>query len=248
MTTHATQPTRTRTDEFEAPNRLRFGATALLVGLLTQIPFGALHPHREYPNDSIAAFHEYAHSEDWVLVHLAQFLGLLVVTVGLVALATTLARQRGAAGIFGLVATVTALISAAVFAVQMAVDGVALKAAIDAWESATGATDQAAAYRVADSIRSIEKGLSALFNLTNGLTLLNLGIGLTLSRDRGRRLGWLAAVAGVGLLTVGVITAQTGFSHEASALALPATVALAVFAVGLMITTWRRSAAERLTG
>jgi hypothetical protein len=77
---------------------------------------------------------------------------------GLVAIATTLARQRGAAGIFGLVAAVTALTSAAVFAVQMAVDGVALKAAIDAWESATGTTDQAAAYRVADSIRSIEKG------------------------------------------------------------------------------------------
>jgi hypothetical protein len=248
MTTHAPQPTQTWTSGPEDPNRLRVGATALLVGLLSQIPFGALHPHREYPNDSVAAFHEYAHSEDWVLVHLAQFLGLLLVTVGLVALATTLARQRGAAGIFGLIAAVTTLISAAVFAVQMAVDGVALKAAIDAWESATGATDQAAAYRVADSIRSIETGLSALFNLTNGLTLLNLGIGLTLGRGPGRRLGWLAAIAGVGLLTVGVITAQTGFSNEASTLALPATGALAVFAVGLMITTWRSAATARFTG
>lgn len=246
MTTHVSLPLQSRISGIEDPNRLRVGAVALLVGLLSQIPLGALHPHREYANDSVAAFHEYAHSEDWVLVHLAQFLGMLLVTVGLVALATTLARQRGAAGIFGLVAAVTALISIAVFAVQMAVDGVALKAAIDAWESATSATDQAAAYRVADSIRSIEKGLSALFNLTNGLTLLNLGVGLTLSRGHGRRLGWLAALAGVGLLTVGVITARTGFSHEASSLALPTTGALAVFAVGLMITTWR-SAAGRLT-
>ena len=70
---------------------------------------------------------------------------------------------------------------------------------------------------------------------------------LVLGRGPGRRLGWLAAIAGVGLLTVGVITAQTGFSHEASTLALPATGALAPFAVGLMITTWRSAATARLT-
>ena len=49
-------------------------------------------------------------------------------------------------------------------------------------------------------------------------------------------------IAGVGLLTVGVITAWTGFSHEASALALPATGAPMVFAVGMMVTTWRATA------
>jgi hypothetical protein len=241
MTTQPLQPTPFTDTGLEHSNRLRVGTAALLAGLLSQIPLGAMHPHREYANDSVAAFHEYSHSEDWVLVHLGQFLGLLLVTIGVVAVATTLARKRGVAGTLGLVAAVTALVAAAVFAVQMAVDGVALKAAIDAWESATGAIDQAAAYRVADSVRSVEKGLSALFNITNGLTLLSLGVGLTFGHGHGRRLGWLAAVAGVGLLAVGVMTARTGFSHEASSLALPATGALAVFAVGMAVTTWRRT-------
>jgi hypothetical protein len=225
------------------PNRLRYGTAMLVAGLGAQVPLGALHPHQEYANDSVAAFHEYAHSQAWVLVHLGQFLGLLLVSIGLVTVATTLARKTGAAGFLGLVAAVSALVAAAVFAVQMAVDGVALKAAIDAWESATGATDQAAAYRVAESIRSVEKGLSALFNITNGLTLLSLGVGLPLAdnRDRGggRWLGWLAVLAGVGLLTVGVLTARTGFSHSASTVALPASAAMAAFGIGIMVTTWR---------
>jgi len=228
------------TVRFSDLNRLRLGAVTLLAGLVSQVPLGALHPHREYANDSVAAFHEYAHSQDWVLVHLGQFLGLLLVTIGLVSIAGTLARQRGAAGFLGLAAGVAAVVSAAVFAVQMAVDGVVLKAAIDAWEAATGTTDQEAAFRVADSVRDLEKGLSALFNLTNGLTLLTLGTGLAFSRGPGRRLGWLAAVGGVGLLVVGVLTALTGFSHQASSVALPATVTVLAFAVAMVAATWRR--------
>jgi len=229
------------TGRLEDTTLIRLGTTALVAGLLSQIPLGALHPHREYANDSLAAFHEYAHSEDWVMVHLGQFLGLLLVTVGLMAVASHLFRQRGAAGFLGLVAMITALVSAAVFAVQMAVDGVALKAAIDAWEAASATTDQSSAYRVAESVRSVEKGLSAMFNLINGLTMLSLGIGLTIGKGRGRRLGWIAVVAGAGLVGVGVLTARTGFSHEASSLALPATAALLLFAVGMAANSWRRN-------
>ena len=87
----------------------------------------------------------------------------------------------------------------------------------------------------------MEKGLSALFNLTNGLTMLSLGAGLSLGGGRGRRLGWIAAVAGVGFVAVGLLTAQTGFSHEATSAALPATGALLVFAVGMAFAGWRRT-------
>jgi hypothetical protein len=222
------------------PHHLRLGTAALAVGLLSQLPLGLAHPHEEYANDSVAAFHEYAHSGDWVLVHLGQFLGLLLATVGLVAVAAALARHRGVVGILGLAAGVAAVVSAAVFAVQMAVDGVALKAAVDAWEAAGSGTDRAAAFGVADSVRSVEKGLSALFNVTNGLTLVSLGSGLALRGGRGHLLGWLATGAGAGLLAVGVLTAHTGFSREASSVALPVSVALVVFGVGMLVTTWRR--------
>ena len=241
MTTRTLPGSRpTDTNRPESPDQLRLGTATLVAGLLSQVPLGALHPHREYANDSVAAFHEYTHSGDWVLVHLGQFLGLMLATIGLVAVATSLGRHRGTAGFLGQVAVVTAVVSAAVFAVQMAVDGVALKAAVDAWDMATTTADQSASYRVAESVRSVEKGLSALFNLINGLTLLSLGIGLTLGSGRGRRLGWIAAVAGVGFVAVGVLTARTGFSHEAASAALPATGALVVFAIGMAFAAWRK--------
>ena len=166
-------------------SRLRAGTVAMLVGLLSQVPLESAHPHQEYANDSAAAFHEYAHSHDWVLVHLGQFVGVLVLTVGLVAVATSLARQRGAAGFLGMAAAATAVTSGAVFAVQMAVDGVALKAAVDAWVPATGVADRDIAYQVAESIRSVENGLSALFNTINGITMMSLGAGLALTRGPG---------------------------------------------------------------
>ena len=238
-TTLVTPPSDTL--RIESMTQLRLGTAALVTGLLSQIPLGALHPHREYANDSVAAFHEYARSGDWVLVHLGQFLGLTLATIGLVAMATSLGRHRGAAGFLGLAAAVTAVVSAAVFAVQMAVDGVALKAAIDAWEAASSTADATAAYQVAESVRSVEKGLSALFNLLNGLTLLSLGAGLSVGDGRGRRLGWIAAMSGVGFVAVGFLTAQTGFSHLATSAALPATGALLVFAVGMAYAGRRRT-------
>jgi hypothetical protein len=239
MTTNTVQ--RVDAGRLDNPVLLRLGASAMVLGLLGQLPLGAFHPHEAYANNSAAAFHEYSHSQDWVLVHLGQFLGALLVALGLVAIATSLARPGGWAGALGVVAAVTAVTSVAVFAVQMAVDGVALKAAVDAWVSAPSGVEQDVAYRVAESIRSVEKGLSALFNLTNGLTLLSLGLGLGMGRSHPRWLGWTGAAAGLGLLTVGMVTAQTGFSREAASLVLPTTAVLTVFVVGMAVAMWRRA-------
>src|SRR5688572_19440905 len=101
MTTTIDRRQRTDAGRPVDATRLRLGAGAMVVGLLGQVPLGALHPHQEYANDSAAAFHEYAHSEDWVLVHLGQYVGVLLVAIGLVTVATSLARQRGPAGFLG---------------------------------------------------------------------------------------------------------------------------------------------------
>jgi hypothetical protein len=238
MTTYAD-----REDTVTSPpdaTRLQLGSTAMVLGLLSQVPLGVLHPHEEYANDSAAAFAEYARSDDWVLVHLGQFLGVLMVAVGLATVATWLARRPGVVGFLGIAAAVTAVTSAAVFAVQMAVDGVALKAAVDAWQSSSGTAAQDTSFQVAESVRSVEKGLSGLFGVTNGLTMISLGVALAMLRTRARWLGWVAAVAGVGLAAVGVITAETGFSHEATNLMLPTTALVAVFMVGMTVASWRR--------
>ena len=229
-------------DGADNPVLLRLGAASLVLGFLGQVPFGLLHPHAEDPNDSSAAFTEYGHSSDWVLVHLGQFACALLVTFGLVVIATSLARQRGLAGALAVFGALTAVTTTAVFAVQMAVDGIALKAAVDVWLSAAGEAEQSAAFGVAEGIRATEKGLSALFHLNNGLTLLTLGISIALGRRYPRWLGWVGATVGAGFLAVGLLTAQTGFSPEATSLALPATALLAAFVIGMSVALWRRAA------
>ena len=235
MTTPTLQPVEASTED---ATRLRLGAAAMVAGLSAQLPLGVLHPHREYANDSPAAFHEYAHSTDWLAVHLGQFLGVLLVSLGLVALGSSLARRRGLRGALGQMGAATALVSASVFAVQMAVDGVALKTAVDAWVSA-GAAEHDAAFGIAETVRSLEKGLSGIFSVLNGLTVLALGLGLGCRHGVSRWLGWVGVVAGLGLLTGGVLTAGTGFSREASALMLPTTALVTVFVLGAARAMWR---------
>ena len=172
---------------------LRLGAALGLLGIVVQVVMDRLHPHRVAPNDSAEVFREYAGSRGWTAVHLGQFVGTLLIVLALVALARTLTGQRGVAGALALVATVTAVLVAAVFAVQMAVDGVALKAAIQAWTAAPTPVSQAATFQIAESVRWTEKGLGAFFQILNGTTLLTLGLSIV----RGDRYPtWLGLVGG----------------------------------------------------
>jgi len=215
----------------------RMTAVLMVLGAASQLPLGLLHPHHAQPNDSRAAFAEYAHSHDWVMVHLGQYMGALLVTIGLVTLAVTHTRRAGIAGQLGRIAAITALVSTAVFAVQMALDGVALKTAVDHWASVSS-DQRASAFDVADALRSLEKGLSALFHLNNGLTLLALGLA-TLTRRGTSIVGWLGYLAGVGFLIEALLTAQTGFSQRAGTFALIPTLLLIAFLIGAARTIWR---------
>jgi hypothetical protein len=139
------------------------------------------------------------------------------------------------------VGTVTAILVAAVFAVQMAVDGVALKAAINTWIAAASPADQSVAFQVAETVRWTEKGLGGLFQFINGTTLLALGVSIALGDRYPKWIGFVGALAGVGFLAGGIVTAHTGFSARAGWLLTPATVLLAVFLLGAVILRWRRS-------
>ena len=68
-------------------------------------------------------------------------------------LARSLTRQGGVAGALAVIGAVTAVLVAAISAVQMALDGVALKATIDTWTNASQAADKASAYQVAVGMR-----------------------------------------------------------------------------------------------
>jgi hypothetical protein len=219
---------------------LRVGAVAGALGVLLQVVADQLHPAHAHPNDSAAAFAEYARSDIWVSVHIGQFLGTLLIVVALVALARSAARQPGIAGALAVAGTVAAVVVAAVFTVQMAVDGVALKAAVDVWSHAADA-DKPTAFLMADDVRAMEKGLAGFFQMSNGVTLLALGLSLALGRMFRRWLGWVGAIAGAGWFVGGVVTAHTGFSVEASRILLGPLILTVVFVTGLCVAMWRRS-------
>ena len=178
-------------------------------------------------------------------MHIGQFFAALLVALALVTLAWSLTRQGGVAGALAVIGGVTAILVAAIFAVQMAVDGVALKATIDTWTNATQAGDKASAYQVAEGMRALEKGLSGFFHLVNGTTLLALGLGIAFGRSYPRWLGWVGAVSGLGFLAGGIVTAHTGFSPLAGTVLLGPTVLGAIFLIGAAVCMWRRSSTAR---
>ena len=224
---------------------LRMGAVAIPIGIVVQILMETLHPSNADPNDSAAAFQEYAASNTWTVVHIGQFFAALLVALALVTLARSLMRQGGVAGALAVIGGVTAILVAAIFAVQMAVDGVALKATIDTWTNATQAGDKASAYQVAEGMRALEKGLSGFFHLVNGTTLLALGLAIAFGRSYPRWLGWVGAVSGLGFLAGGIVTAHTGFSPLAGTVLLGPTVLGAIFLIGAAVCMWRRSSTAR---
>jgi hypothetical protein len=226
---------------------LRLGALAGVLGIFLELAMGMLHAGHTDPNDSAKVFLEYAASDIWTAVHIGQFLGAAFIGMALLALSRVLSRQDGVARTLALGGALAAITVIAVFAVQMAVDGVALKATIDTWVAAPAADKQAAFY-VADSVRWIEKGLSGFFNILNGVTLLALGMAILTGRIGWRVLGALGVIAGLGFVAGGYSAAHTGFSADAGAFLGPSALVSIAFLVGVGVFLWRqtRDAGETL--
>jgi hypothetical protein len=177
-------------------------------------------------------------------VHIGQLVGVLLIALTIVTVARSLSRQGGPSAAFAIAGGVGAVVLTAIFAVQMAVDGVALPGAIDAW---LGASDphRVSAFQVADGIRFIEKGLSGFFNVTNGISLAALGLAVAVGTAYRRWIGWLGVLAGVGLVAGGVSVAHTGFSMEAAMILNGPFILGALFIIALCVSMWRRSVGSR---
>src|SRR5215218_2392 len=189
----------------KAADRLtsRIGAVLFLLGLVVLVISTQLHPAHENPMDNPAVFREYAQSEFWIAVHLGQFAGFLLVIGGLVALSFSISIKPNATAAvahFGLAAAIT---TGAAFTILQAVDGIALKRAVDAWASAPP-DQQMAAFAAAEAIRWIEMGVNGLSFSLVGLTLILYGVALAMSDVYPRWTGWLAVAAAIAHAIRGV--------------------------------------------
>src|SRR5215212_10039974 len=215
----------------------RIGAVAMPLGIVVILVSEYFHPSREDPMDNPAVFMEYAHSDIWTAVHLAEYFGFLLLLGGLVALYYSVSAKPGvSAGLapFGLAAAVA---TAASFTVLQAVDGIALKRAVDAWASAPAA-QKPAAFAAAEAIRWTEIGMNSLSYFLAGLTLFLFGLAIALGRVYPRWVGLVAAISGAAFMYNGIgVVAYEGFVP--SIIKLVGLLLLAVWAFIMAFLMWR---------
>jgi hypothetical protein len=187
----------------------RIGAIAGIVGSLLAMAGNLLHPATPI-GDPEGVAQTIAQSERWVPVHLVIVVGLILMLGALVAISRSI--EGGVAGALAQLGYVAAVAGVTVGVVLVIVDGVAAKYLADSWEAAP--PDQAAAaLRVVLAEEAINFAMASLFNiLFAGVTFILLGLAVAWSGEYPGWVGWVAVVAGVGSLPVGLVQAYTGES------------------------------------
>jgi hypothetical protein len=202
----------------------------IIAGCVAIAAVGPFHPSRENPNDHPAVFAEYAASTSWIGVHYAQFAAVLTLLAGFVVLdrALTLARSASALDHVAFGAVIT---TAAALTVPQAVDGVALKHAVDAWAAATG-PEKAARFGDAEVVRWIEWGANSYFYTMLGVTPGLFGLAM-LRSSLPKWLGWVAMAGGLAFVATALPVGYCGF--QTSPAGMVAMVGLAATPIGITI-------------
>jgi hypothetical protein len=153
---------------------LRVSGTLLLIGQLLYVIVTLLHTGGE-ANNHPAIFAAYASSGIWTAVHVAQFACMATMLAGLRGLFSALDGQDGAARLANRLGAASTTATLALYGVVLAVDGVALKQAVNAWANAPEA-EKAARFATAETMRWLEWGTRSYENFTLGLAVLLAGI------------------------------------------------------------------------
>jgi uncharacterized membrane protein len=227
----ATRTTSTSTISTRLRGLLIMAGLLLLAGEVVSFLGGFLHPHLEVPNNHAAVFAEYAASRNWLWVHYLQFLSAVTVIAGFVVLYQAMARYRSVTSLERS-ALAAGVATVAVFAVNMAVDGIALKRAVDAWVAAPAAQKEAR-FAAAETVRWLEWGANSFFQILFGLTITLFGLAIARNGIIWRFLGWIAGVAGLGLIVGGVLTGRNGFAG--SPFQTVALLLFVAFTIGVLV-------------
>ena len=214
----------------------RIGALALPLGIIVLVAATAMHPSQEDVMDNQRVFREYAASHDWVAVHFAQWVGAILVIAGLVTLYACLTTKADAAAGLARFALAAALLTGAAITMLQAVDGVALKWAVDAWVNAP-AEQANAAFAAAKAVRWTEYGLQSYSNILLGLSLILFGLAIAVGTVYPRWPGWIAIGAGIAWIIHGLLVPYIGFFDSVPRLV--AQVLMAVWALIMGFLMWR---------
>ncbi len=219
---------------------LRLSATLLFIGLvLSTVLAQYLHPGGGPTME--ATFANYAASGDWAAIHLGQFVGEAILLAGLLVLYFALNISVGTPRWLGFFGAIAAGVALALAGVLYAVDGVALKQAVDAWVSAPAA-EQATRFASAEAIRWLEWGTNSYWNFMQGLALVLFAIAIVWTARVPRPIGYLMGVSGLGFIVLGWVVGTEGFRGTPTHV-VPTDVGygfLFVLSIWLLIVAWWR--------
>jgi hypothetical protein len=216
---------------------LRFSAVLLLVGLIFFVVVGLLHPDGPANNHRVV-FAEYASSANWTAVHLGQFAGMAVIIAGLLILYFALDFGSGNEKWVARLGAVSAAVALALYGVLQAVDGVALKQAVDAWVTAP-VSEKAARFASAETVRWLEWGTRSYHSFMFGLTLILLGSAVAMAAVLPRPFGYLMALSGLAYIAQGWVLGVEGFPATNTFAILAGYVLILAWIVWLLVVAWR---------
>lgn len=191
---------------------LRPAALLLLTGQILYVAFTLLHAGGN-ANDHHAIFAIYADDDAWVGVHAGQFGAMAILLSGLIVLFLDLDTLHGTPTRLGLAGVSATVVAFALYGGLQAVDGVALKRAVNALASSAEA-ERAARFASAEALRWLEWGMRSYHDFAFGLALVVSAVAVA------RALAWpiaiLIALAGLAYLAQGWLVGVEGFSAEHS--------------------------------
>lgn len=221
---------------------LRLSAALLLAGQLLYIGVTLLHAGGD-ANDHTTVFAAYAGSGIWTAVHLGQFACMAILLAGLLTLGSALDAGAGAARWAARFGTASATATLALYGVLQAVDGIALKHAVDAWASAPEA-EQAARFASAEAIRWLEWGVRSYQDFALGLALLLFGTAIVRTAAVPRAIGGLMALSGLTFFAQGWVVGSEGFSSTETIAIVLAFVLNVAWMIWLVVAAWRMPDSE----
>jgi hypothetical protein len=216
---------------------LRLSAVLLVVGFVLYVLVGFLHPDGP-ANNHRAVFAEYAGSASWTAVHVGQFAGMAVIIAGLLVLYFALDVGAGGAAWAARLGAVSAAVALGLYGVLQAVDGVALKQAVDAWVGAPEA-GKAARFASAETIRWVEWGVRSYQSFMFGLALILLGSAVALTARLPRALGYLMGLSGLAYIVQGWVLGSEGFSATDTFAIVAGYVLILAWIIWLVVAAWR---------
>jgi hypothetical protein len=215
---------------------LRLSAILLFIGIVLSDILQYLHPGGGPTYED--TFANYAASEQWAAIHLGQFVGEAILLAGLLVLFFALNLSEGTPFWLGFFGAISAGVALALAGVLYAVDGVALKQAVDAWVSAPAA-EQATRFASAEAIRWLEWGTNSYWNLMQGLAMVLFGIVIVWTARVPRTIGYLMGLSGLAFIVVSWLVGTEGFTSADTLPNYAGYTFLFVLTIWLLIVAWR---------